>query len=217
VIRKQKSALLLILLGILVALPGLPVLADDSDSSGYNEKYFEDRFDFLAILKITKLKNYLNYKGSSLSPVGNISVTYDYHPINGSDTEKQQRVIAKYEDLWYHDYTPIGCRRFTDMPVQPAGFGCIRLLPTEDAAEFPGALANAAIRLLLDINLHGCACNTIIVPKEILGDVFSAFSHFGFYEVQSRVETGIPGHIIVQIDSDPPGQQKRVYYQDQNF
>jgi hypothetical protein len=215
VVDRKKSALLIVWLGLLIATPALPAFADGED--GYSEKYFEDHFDFLAILKFTKLTNYLNYKGASLSPVGNSAVTCDFHPQSNVTSEKAVRVTEKYEDLWYHNDLPIGCRRYRDMHVESSGSGCIRLISTPDAGDMPGALANAAVRLLLDINLHGCYCNTIIVPKEILGDVFNGFSRLGFSEVQSRPESGIPGHIIVDIDSDPPGLQKRVFYRDQNW
>jgi hypothetical protein len=47
-----------------------------------------------------------------------------------------------------------------------------------------------------------------------MGEVFSAFSHFGFYENTTQPEHIIPGHILITLESDPPGTEKRLYLPD---
>lgn len=180
--------------------------ADESDD---DEQTPKDLYDFVAILKTSRLDQLTNYRASRLKPLGQVAVSYKAHSRSNKD---QVLASTPYEDLWYHDYTPIGCRRYRQMPPECTGFGAIRVLPSNDAAEFPGAIANAVIRLLIDMNVHGCACQNVIIPRDIFGSVFSAFSHFGFYEVTSRPETVIPGRITLTLLSDPPGDSKRVYY-----
>ncbi|MGH9554145.1 MAG: hypothetical protein ACRD3W_32505, partial [Terriglobales bacterium] len=63
---------------------------------------------------------------------------------------------------------------------------------------------------VLDMNIHNCACFSIIVPEDSFGAVYSSFSHYGFYELNLRPETGMPATIIINIESNPPGMNKRV-------
>lgn len=193
------ASLILVLCGLTAAS------ADDSEP----EPEPTTLYDFVAILKISRLDRMTDYRGSRLKPLGLVAVSYKAHPRANRDLTL---ATTPYEDLWYHDYTPIGCRRYRQMPEECTGFGAIQVLSTSDAGNFPGAIANAIIRLLIDMNVHGCACQNVIIPKDIFGSVYSSFSHFGFYEITSRPETVIPGRITLTLISDPPGETKRVYF-----
>lgn len=180
----------------------------------FDDEYFNNRFDFMVMLKVKKMADMADYRGCTLTPMGKVAIACKAHSRSNPNIVLP---ITNYEDIWYHDYSPVGLRRYRDFPSECSGFGVIRVLYSEDCNEFPNAVANATIRVLLDLNLHNGACDTLIVPRSIFGSVFSSFSRYGFYEVTTRPENPIPGIIVLNLKSDPSGDFRRVYFHNPQF
>jgi hypothetical protein len=166
------------------------------------------------LFKVKKMTDLSDYRGCTLAPMGKVAVACS---ARSRSNPKIVLPITNYEDIWYHDYTPVGLRRYRDFPYECSGFGVMRVLYTEDCEEFPNAVANAAIRTLLDLNLHNGACDTVIIPRSIFSSVFTSFSRYGFYEVTTQPEHPIPGVIVLNLVSDPSGDYRRVYFHNPQY
>lgn len=184
-------------------------LDDVDDADAYNDTYMALRYDYVVNIQSSELNNFLKYDGSKLFPVTKLAISYKYAPRNQED-----KVAAPqhYEDLWYSQAAPVGCRRYAPLNISPGSKGAIFLSNTN--SNNPFAAANAAIRIILDSNLLRSNCSVVIVPREMFEAVSSAFGTFGFYRVTVAPESRYPGIISLTLLSKPPGQARQFVFED---
>jgi hypothetical protein len=156
---------------------GVPARAQESLIYG-SDAWLDQRYDWVFYLNPKALPNYLNYPTSGLSPIVNMEVNYRIAPrLNQGNSNNQ----VHYEDLWYHDARAVGCRKYCKLPFKNEWQGAICVPATADATNHPGAIANAIIRLLLDVNLIKCTLVVVLAPpgqESVICDQLGQFKFF---------------------------------------
>lgn len=168
----------------------------------FNENDIMQRSDWVIFVRSTTLPNYLSYPGSQLCPMTQVRITY------WKDLGASTSGTNRYEDLWYHSGLPVGCRRYNLLKMTPHNLGTIFVQPSADAQTATRALANAIIRLSVDLNLQQLDPTAVIVPEQIYLQLAGEFGHFGFHQrsVQSGPQTSI--HLV----SNPTVYDQYLYY-----
>jgi hypothetical protein len=122
------------------------------------------KFDDVIVLDCEERPNHLKFSGSKLNPLVRVRVSVR------CDTKNNQFASeTKYQDLWFHQADPVGCKRFITNPVKERheiGIflkqGADNMNDTEIAA-----CASALIRLRLEANLNKNQILTVRIPNNI--------------------------------------------------
>jgi len=192
-----------------MALFPLNSASGEEASDDFSDSYMALRYDYFFSVKANELKQFMNYPRSTLYPITRLAVTCTYMPRNQPEMATKNQ---PYEDLWYLEGAPVGCRRIAPLKIAPGSKGAIMLLPGNNLAAH--AEADAIIRLMLDSALLRSLCDVVVVPREAFEAIFSAFSSFGFYEVNVPLESPYPGFISVTLLSNPPGRYRELVFDD---
>jgi hypothetical protein len=159
----------------------------------YSEESLMAKCSWVVTAHTKKLPNYLKYPGSQLCPL--TQVRFSYY-VKSSDAEKGP---SRWEDLWYHDGTPVGCHRYTELDLGPnPGIGAVFVPASADDTD-TRTLANALIRLSLDLTLRKCGGTPIVVPEDICQQLVTDFGAFGFH--QRNVSSGY--QLSIHLVSNP--------------
>ena len=161
------------------------------------------RFDWTITVKTTIDNKALNYPSSTLKPLAVLSAAYRMAPRFSKDGNAE---TYPYEDLWYHEGRAIGCRLYHRLNTPQYYQGAIRIVPSKDASQSPAAIANAIVRLMLDIGLRKCVLTVVFVPRDIFHEVQDNLTKFGFFPNQ--------GTIPLFLFSDPYSQRVNLYHRD---
>ncbi len=166
-----------------------------------------ERSDWVMVVEATRLHNYLRYPGSKLCPITQVRFSY----LNCLDKIPARPVL--YEDFWYHDGQPIGCRRYSLITIKQFDRrGTIFVKPGKDVSANTVAVANAIVRLSVDLNVHDVSAAAVIVPEEVHGQLVSDFSRFGFFK--RSVQSG--AQVSIRLVSNPRVFDEYLYYKVSN-
>jgi len=124
--------------------------------------------DWQVTISASSLQQYLDYPGSSLHNVRGMKIAWA-QPVG--------KASNSYEDLWYSDSTPVGCKRWQALGITPGTGGVVRIVNANP--EESGAVANAVLRICLDLALTKCMLKYIVVPRPVFKDVVAELSHPG--------------------------------------
>jgi hypothetical protein len=191
---------LIALLAIFAGQPARAVNPEQFDIGSDAE--MDRRFDWTITVKTTIDNAALNYPTSTLKPMSKLYTEYRLTPRLCPDGLAHPN---HYEDLYYHEGKPIGCRLFNRLNIPQNYQGAIRIVPSKDASESTAAIANAISRLCLDIGVRKAVLTVVFVPADIFSEVKNSLSQFGFYTTQG-------GPIPLFLFSDPYGQRANLYY-----
>lgn len=184
-----------------VAVLQLPVSA--TSQLYLTEDEVAERSDWVMVVDATRLPDYLKYPGSKLSPITQVRVSY----LNCLERIPARPVL--YEDFWYHDGQPIGCRRYSSITIKPVNRrGTIFVKPGKDISTNTAAVANAIVRLTVDLNVHDVSAAAVIVPEDVHRQLVSDFSTFGFFK--RAVQSG--GQVTIRLVSNPRVFDEYLYY-----
>ena len=162
-----------------------------------------ERSDWVMVIESTRLPNYLKYPGSRLNPITQVRVSY----LNCLDKIPARPVL--YEDFWYHDGQPIGCRRYSLLTIKPVDRrGTIFVKPGKDISANTAAVANAIVRLTVDLNVNAVSAAAVIVPEELHRQLVSDFSACGFWKRDVRAG----GQVTIRLVSNPRVFDEYLYY-----
>lgn len=171
------------------------------------EEEVAERSDWVMVLSVTRLPDYLKYPGSKLCPITQVRVSY----VNCLD--KTPAPPALYEDLWYHDGKPVGCKRYSLITIKQFDRrGTIYLRPGKDASANTAAVANAIVRLSVDLNVHDVSAAAVIVPEEVHRQLVSDFSACGFFKREVRAGA----QVNIRLVSNPRVFDEYLYYKVSN-
>lgn len=172
--------------------------AVDSRAVYFTEDDLIAKCNWVIFARTTKLQNYLRYPGSQLSPLTQVRFSY----VKASDLEKAPN---RWEDLWYHDGTPVGCHRYGALDLGKSGIGVV-FVPSSDGTD-TRTLANALIRLSLDLTFQKQSSAPIVVPEEICQQLVTDFGSFGFH--QRNVSSGF--QYSIHLVSNPKNFDEFLY------
>ena len=202
----QKLKFVVCIITILNFLFAVPLSAQNSRI--YNDKWLDDRYDWVLYVESSKLENYLIYKPSQLAPLTDLKISYRVNP---RLAQGKTRFKQPYENLWYHDATPVGCHRFcSSLPFQQGWQGAICVMNESDDVNID-ALANAAVRLLLDVALKQGVTLWVLVPPDMVHIMSSALGRFGFSKSTEDMVTA-PNGVFVIVSSGVEADRQFLRY-----
>ena len=207
-IKRLALQSLLLLLGVTVSQLTVLQLPVSATSQLYlTEDEVAERSDWVMVIEAKRLPDYLKYPGSKLCPITQVRVSY----VNCLDKVPARPVL--YEDFWYHDGQPIGCRRYSLLTIKPVDRrGTIFVKPGKDLSANTAAVANAIVRLTVDLNVHDVSAAAVIVPEEVHRQLVSDFGGFGFWK--RAVQSG--AQVCVRLVSNPRVFDEYLYYKVSN-
>jgi hypothetical protein len=206
----------LVALAVLVSLCLLyiPAFGQDKSTPGdfvIGDDSLNQRYDWVITVNVKILKDYLNYPTSNLAPMTKLSVVYR-QTARLNQNQNRNTDPVQFEDLWYHECSVVGCRRYNPLGLTPGEQGAIRIIPSDDASQSSCAIANAVTRLLLDVGLLRCALTAVYVPIDAVDAVVADFAKFNFVSQTPSPEKSIRSSMLLFICSDPPRTKKYLYY-----
>lgn len=183
---------------------------DDLEVDDYSDDTLNKRFDWVITADTTTLKNYLNYQSSGLHPLSKVKVSYRLTP-----RFNRQRLSFDpvwYEDLWYHECKPVGCRKVHVLGLDSGQQGAIYFRNSKEAVLNHCAIANTTVRLLLDTGLKQAMLSSVIVPLECFDKVSSDLGQFNFFPYEIKPDTGISATMHIDLVSQPRSREMSLYY-----
>lgn len=166
-----------------------------------------ERSDWVMVVDAVQLPNYMKYPGSHLFPITQIRVNY----LNClSDTPTRP---IHYEDFWYHDGQPVGCRRYNLVDLnQLDRRGTIYVKAGKGTSANTAAVANVIVRLSVELNVHEASAAVVLVPEEVHRQLVSDFGSIGFFK--RAVQGG--AQIAIRLVSNPRVFDEYLYYKVSN-
>jgi hypothetical protein len=109
-------------------------------------------------IKTEEVRDCFDYQGSTLAGTVKASIT---------SKQSADSPSTQYEDLWFHGWGAIGCRRYSEQLSCDGKSATIRLCPNERSSQAQiQASSNAALRILLDLYAQGTTVTYILVPDD---------------------------------------------------
>jgi hypothetical protein len=158
--------------------------------------------DWQVTLNCKTYNHFLDYPTSSIHSLFKVSASY---------AQPQTRPATAYEDLFYSDDHPVGCQRRLALPITPGTAGTIKVVNATPSQCY--ALANAILRVYLEIGLKRCMTKAVQVPPDCFDRLVDALCQQGFHVAGSRPNEGQQGWLI-SIEVDAIGnedQTKRLF------
>jgi len=198
----------LLICALLTGSYGLGCTVSAEQPAIYSHRWLDQRYDWAIFLEPRLLKDYLKYDGSRLTPVTSVKISYRVNPRLA--VGKVDSVIA-YEDLWYHEHIPIGCHRYGKLGLKQSWQGSICVLTDSDGRWSSPALANAIVRLMLDVGLTDCITVFVFVPPSMITSICSDLGRFGFLPTtDTSLSTESVVHLVVS-SGDPNDRVFLIY------
>ncbi|MBS2001526.1 MAG: hypothetical protein JST44_08465 [Cyanobacteria bacterium SZAS LIN-5] len=196
---------------LLLSLPGgLTAAQDSEDVDDFSDDTMNKRFDWVIMADTTEMKNFLSFPSSGLHPVSKVKVAYRLTPRLGR--ERSSYAAVAYEELWYHECRPIGCRKVHTLDIDSGQQGVIYFRPNRNMGNSHCAVANAIVRLMLDTGLKQAMVSTVYVPADIFDLVRSDLGQFNFFPYEIQPETGIRSTMHIFLQSQPSGRESSLFY-----
>ncbi len=209
--KAGKALLPFAVLFLALVSPCRSMAAQNSDDvDDFADDTMNQRYDWVITADTTSMKDLLNYPGSGLHPVSKIKVNYRLTPRFGRERSSYDPVT--YEELWYHECKPIGCRKIHQLGIESGQQGVIYFRPTKEIGDNHCSVANATVRLMLDAGLKQAMVGGVFVPSEIFDQVKSDLGQFNFFPYEIRPDTGIRATMHIFLQSQPKGREASLYY-----
>lgn len=172
----------------------------------YTNAYLDRANDWVLFLDVFRLSRYLKYQESRLYPITNLRIAYRVIP---GPSSSDQPSTGLYEDLWYHDGVPVGCRRYCQLPVQANRIGSVVLRHLDGEADESRVVANAIVRLTLDLSLQESSATGFVVPLQLFDQIAQDLGSYGFL-AEPNIWTG--PQISIRLVSSPPVKSQLYYF-----
>lgn len=199
----ENSKIVLALFWLCALSLSAPCARSQGETSETTEQQLERTSPWIVYLDVAVKREFLNYRGSTMP-----SLTLVYVDYRKKNENLDWGQTTKYEDLWYREGKAVGLRRYCPLSLQQDGV--IYVKSSALVRENTDAIANAVVRLLLDILAAKQVVRTTFVPKDIFGQVLSEFEKVGFQNF-TTVQSGDQA-IVLHLTSYPPGVDRYVRY-----
>lgn len=180
------------------------------DEDDFADATMDKKFDWIITADTMSMKNFLNYPTSGLHPVSKVKI--NYRLTSRFDRQRDSYAPVLYEELWYHDCRPIGCRKVNQLEIEAGQLGALHFKEAKDIYANHCAVANVTARILLDAGLKQAMLSCVIVPAEIFDQVKSDLGQFNFFPYEIRPDTGIPATMNIYLTSQPKGREASLFY-----
>jgi hypothetical protein len=112
-----------------------------------------------------------------------------------------------FQDLWYHDGHALGCKHYHSPPILRQQVGCLFVKPSKDTLAHSVDVANAMVRVLMELQVRDLSPSAYIVPADMYDDVVAGLNDLGFFG-NFALYSG--PQLSMHLISNPRG--KNVYY-----
>lgn len=208
-IKKLLCKLVLLCAAVALAVNSCAVICCAEQAPLYSDAWLDQRYDWVLYLELNTMKGYLNYPSSQLWPMVSVKVSYRVNPRLAAAGTPNKAV--PYEELWYHEGRPIGCRRYTTLPIKKGWQGAVCISPTPDAAVQSPALANSIVRLLLDVSLINNVLTVVLVPPQTTSLISNDLGRFKFFPTKDNSLNGASLIHLFVSSGDPTDRLFLVY------
>lgn len=167
----------------------------------------ELQYDWAMYMDVHDMKGYLSYPTSRLNHLTDLRVIYRplARGIRGADAQKAR----VYEEFWYNDEMPVGLHRFQQLQIASNKFGIIYVQPKDGESDHTPAIANALVRIMVDLWLNNIIAGYVVVPYNQYDQMVSALSRYGFFPRMSSSGSQLSMHLR----SNPSGRDNLFYFQ----
>lgn len=166
-------------------------------------------YDHLFEVTTEEYKDFISYPSSGLQSVVKVSVSFQTW---------DERKPFDYEDYWYANQRPIGCRRHKTLSWPGGKMVLIYVRhknknPSETEID---ASANVIARLLVLISVKDEFLHHVVVPASSLESIAEALRQYHFIQgplyVDGDKNTPMYANHNIYLVSEPPGQQYNLMY-----
>lgn len=193
-------------LSTLVGLCTVPCSADIN--ADLLDPKLEEQYDWAMYMDVHDMKNVLNYPTSKLHPLTNLRVIY--RPLARGLRAADYKKARVYEEFWYREEMPIGLKRNEQLQIESYKFGIIFVQPRDGENDHTYAIANALVRILVDLWIHDIVAGYVVVPRDKFDQMAGALSRYGFFPGM-RVAQG--AQLSIHLRSYPAGRDEIYFFQ----
>ncbi|HEY9734409.1 MAG TPA: hypothetical protein V6C89_21040 [Drouetiella sp.] len=129
--------------------------------------------DWRLTITTKKIAHFLDYPSSAVGSLTVLSVQYE-QPANS-----RKKPPKPYENLYYTGERLLGCKLMDDLNITPGTAGTIKVEQANPEDSY--AIANAVLRLYLDVSLNRCMTKSVVVPGILFAGVTGAICKQGFH------------------------------------
>jgi hypothetical protein len=183
-----------LIITVVTVLSVAPCFAQEPDGG-----YAPDKWqDWQLTLTPKTYDHYLDYPTSSIHSMVKVSAGYLQPP---------NTVPTAYEDFYYTSDRVIGSKLKGELGITPGTAGIIKVVSANPNESY--AVANAVLRIYLDLFLNKCMLKYVLVPGASLTGIKTALCMQRFHPPlqpgSAPLTSNIRGHISLQIVSDVDG------------
>ncbi|MBS1957470.1 MAG: hypothetical protein JST89_25005 [Cyanobacteria bacterium SZAS-4] len=168
----------------------------------------EQQYDWAMYMDVHDLKGFLNYPTSQLSSMTDLRVIY--RPLARGIRAADYKKARVYEEFWYHDEMPIGLRRNDQIQIDSNKFGIIYVQPRDGESDHTPAIANAVVRIMVDLWIHNIVAGYVVVPIEKFNQMEAELSRYGFFPTLKVAEGP---QLSIHLRSNPKGRDELYFFQ----
>jgi hypothetical protein len=170
------------------------------------DSYLSENFNWTLVLDLPDVHHYLNYPKSKLWPLTEVHAN-----LRSYDRDDVDCVTTYYEDLWYHNETPVGLRRHNQITINRNSGGALIVCPADENADFPrraSAIANAIVRLNMDVQLRNASISLVLVPDNEYEGVSDALTSYKMSSSTNPAFSPVSFHMRAY----PEGEEDHYFY-----
>jgi hypothetical protein len=137
----------------------------------------QQNYSWAMYVEAHDVDHYLNYLGSKIHPLTRVRVRFRYFPRRLGAPSWPART---YEEFWYQEGRVVGLRRYGQVQMTPVDFGTIIVGPTDNKIPYTMAIADAIVRLMVDLQLQHVVTAGITVPTDLYDQLLVNFKRYHF-------------------------------------
>lgn len=161
---------------------------------------FADSNESVIRIETVDADGLFDYAGSGLSEAVKVNVASKY---------SEEAAPVKYETLWYHDGSGIGCNRYTDLDLEDSNSIKIHVIASKaDKTSHVQAATNASLRILLDLYVSGHSISRIVVPDDrFASGAIAEMNRAGLYQIQDAEPDEMHNYpMLITLESEQSGK-----------
>jgi hypothetical protein len=173
------------------------------------DDYLGTEFNWAMILDLPDVNYYLKYPASKLWPLTKVHIDLRAYSQDKNNTPPTNTF---YEEFWYHKQAPVGLRRYNQISITKQSNGAIIVCPgdiTADLLQRAPAIADAIVRLVVDIQFRNAVVALVLVPQYDYDNVAEALSQYNFFvgTIGSPIRP-----LAIHLRAYPEGKDEMFYF-----
>lgn len=168
----------------------------------------EEQYDWAMYMDVHDVPKFLNYPSSKIRPLTDLRVIY--RPLARGIRAAGAPKARVYEEFWYHNSMPVGLRRNHQLQIESNKFGIIFVQPRDGESDHTQAIANALVRIMVDLWIHDIVAGYVVVPFDKFDQLSGELGRYGFFP-HMKVAQG--AHLSIHLRSNPAGRDELYFFQ----